>query len=79
MELYSLEKTSCPFEDVGLDTGQGIKRVYVSGMLRSSFSKNDGSQAYTLQQEFGKMLSGKPDHFKRERPKDTDTGVFQPK
>lgn len=42
------------------------------------FPRNDGSLAYTLQQEFREVLSGEPDHFKRERPKDIDMGVFQP-
>lgn len=37
MEPDSLEKTSCPAENGGLDTSQGIKWVYVSWMLRPSF------------------------------------------
>lgn len=52
--------------------------MYVSWVLRPPFPKNDGSQAYLLQQEFGEMFSGECDHLKRERPKDIDIGVFQP-
>lgn len=47
-------------------------------MLRLPFPKSDGSQAYTLQEEFAEGFSGESDHLKGEKPKDLDIGVFQP-